>query len=174
MEDTTEFKLPVFEKPKKGPKKIEKELLPRINREVPCAYCETIKTLNPDQYQKRFDYFGSADAIGRHFKCQECETKEQTNPFLFWLTHSEVFYNVVRELRPVFQDILDNKIDIPTFISRNNEILNRNKIFAPNFDLQVENGRPVGFKINFPMIGNLLIYPLEHWKEKKIVFENLG
>lgn len=175
MENTTKFDLPDFskkEKKSKVVKTVEKPVLSRINREIKCVYCEAVKTLNPDQYQKRFDYFGSEDAVSRHFQCQVCETEEKDNPFKFWFIHSPVVNNMVNELRGVFQSFVDQQIDVQTFINRCNSILNGNRIFVPNFDMTVENGLPEGFRINFPFVGNVLIRPLKHWLAEKIVIES--
>jgi hypothetical protein len=175
MENTTTFKVPDFEaKPQKPGKKIEKELLTRINRDVKCAFCEQTKLLNPDQYQKRFDYYGSEDAIARNFQCQVCETQENTNPFRFWFDHSLVVNDLANDLKPIFRSFINGPKTGNEVVKLQNEthdLLRENHIQAPNFEFLVRNGLPEGIKFNFPFIGLVVIKPLEYKKENKVIVE---
>ena len=180
MNKTTELVIPDFskkeEKPKKGrppspPKTVEKEVLPRTNREVKCAYCEATKILNPDQYQKRFDYFGSDDAVARHFQCQDCETAENTNPFRFWFTHSPIVNNMALRLKPVFETYVMEP-NPQRLQDDTHTIMIENGIRPPNYAFVIENGLPEGLTINFPFVGVVTIRPKEFRMEKKIVIDN--
>jgi hypothetical protein len=172
MEKTTKFELPDFsEKKKRGPKPskvIEKHLLASVNREVKCAYCGEIKILNPNQYQKRFDFFGSEDAIPKYFKCQPCETLENTNPIRFWFIHGSIVNEVANNLKTVFEDFIEGRINVNDLQIRNADILDANNISKENRELLVENGKPEGFKFNFPFVGTVEIHPMDFRIEKKI------
>ncbi len=173
MENTTEIKLPDFkkEKPKKTPKVVEKEILPRSNREVKCAYCSAAKTLNPDQYQKRYDYFGSEEAVERHFQCQECETAENTNPIRFAFEHSTLVNTLAIRLKPIFETFTfspKSGNDVLRLQNETTQLLNEYAITPKNFEFQVENKLPEALKINFPFVGDVVIRPKEYLVAKKI------
>ena len=180
MENKTTFEVPDFskEKAKKpGPKQktttVEKPLLPSINREVKCAFCEDIKILNPVQYQKRFDYFGSEEAIARHFQCQECETSEKTNPFLFGLKHNDIVNNLANNIKPIFERYINSgkqQTDVMALQQETDQVLSNAKVFPPNFEFIIA-GVPDGLKINFPFVVKVIIKPLEYSKVKKISIE---
>jgi hypothetical protein len=183
MENKTTFELPVFEKESKekgkpGPKQkattVEKPLLPSINREVKCVYCEESRTMGPAPYQKKFDYYGSEEAIARHFQCQECETAEKTNPFKFHLEHSDVVNNLANNIRPIFERYNNSgkqQQDVLNLQSYTDQVLGQAKVFAPNYEFLITNGLPDGLKINFPFVGKVIIRPLEFTKVKKISVE---
>lgn len=178
MSKTTELILPDFgkkeeivkEDKRKGPrppKVIEKEVLPRSNRNVECAFCGTSKTLNPDQYQKRFDYFGSDDGVEQNFQCQDCETSENNNPFRFWFSHNPIVNNMALRLRPIFETYTIDRNALK-LQDETSVVLNECGIRPPNYTFLIENGLPAGLTINFPFIGNVLIKPKEYRLVEKI------
>lgn len=183
MENKTTFEVPEFDnevkgKNKPGPRQknttIDKPLLPSINREVKCSYCDEIRMMGPAPYQKKFDYYGSEDAVARHFQCQECETAEKTNPFAFGLHHNDIVNTLANNLRPVFERYINSgKQNSDAIALQNNTdmVLNQAKIFHPNYEYIIINGLPDGIKINFPFVGKVIIRPLEYTKVKKIAVE---
>jgi hypothetical protein len=176
MENTTEIQLPDFKKEKlektpKPKKVVEKEILPRSNREVKCAYCGAVKTLNPDQYQKRFDYFGSEEAVERHFQCQECETAENTNPIRFAFDHSTLVNTLAIRLKPVFETFTfspKTNNDVLRLQNETTQLLTEYAVTAKNFEFIIENKLPEALKINFPFVGDVVIRPKEYLVAKKI------
>jgi hypothetical protein len=176
MEDISKFEIPDFSpkqrgRKKQGPKKIEKEVLPRTNRWTKCAFCQLDRVHNPDQYQKRFDYFGSEEGILRNWKCQDCETEEKTNPFKFWFKHSDVINDLANEMKKIFESFLSDR-DALKFQNTIIPLFDKNGIKEPNFKLITNDGSPEGLHINFPFVGNVLIKPLEYRLVDKIQISN--
>jgi len=147
--------------------KTDIENLPKVNRTIPCAYCETDKILNPHQYEKRIAYFGNHDAVLRHFKCQECETSENENPFSFNLRHSQIAFQLANELKSCFErfNVSGNALVIQSEVA---SILSKNGISAKNHSFVMKDNKAQSLKINFPFIGDVLISPLEFRKDKKV------
>ena len=179
MENTTKFNLPDFNAPKEEPKKrgpkqakttVEKPVLPRVNRYTKCAFCQQERVHNPDQYQKRFDYFGSDEAILRHWKCQDCETEEKDNPIKFWFKHSSVVNDIANSLKPVFETFVQDR-NVQRLQDDTVSVLTSNKIFAPNFEFLIANQLPDGLKINFPFIGNVIVRPMRYLINEKVTID---
>jgi len=116
MEPTTEFVIPTItpkpellletggdNTPSKSKKTKDKDKLARINRQVRCIHCDSIRILNPDQYEAYFAYWGNEDKINRNFVCQPCDSAKKENPFKFWLKYSEQTKKLLKTLRATFE-----------------------------------------------------------------------
>lgn len=173
---TDKITLPDFSKEKekkagRPPKYGTKKVLPRTNRWIKCAFCKTDRVLNPDQYQRQFDYHGSEDSILNHWKCQECVVAEQDNPFKFWFDRSDKLNIFAQALKKIFETYIVDK-DGSKFQNSIIPLLDANHIKEPNYQLLTKDGLPEGLHINFPFVGNVVIKPLEYLLEKKITIVN--
>lgn len=164
MEDINKINLPVLKK-KPGRKpttnKIEKELLPRINRDLFCIYCESEKTLNPDQYQALFDLYGSDEKIKDEFFCKPCEMQMKKNPFRFWTIYGDGYKNLIKNLKTTF-DIYRTSArsmeDAGALQSMSVNFLKECNIREPNFEFIIKDAVPMGMCVkNVPFVGDILL-----------------
>lgn len=180
MENTSEFIVPIIanKKAKKvAVKKPTKEIieerarLPRTNRTIPCVFCHQEKTLNPDQYQARYDYWGDEDKLQREFQCKECEMLAKANPVRFGLEHGELLLNLTRKIRAAFEvfnassrgndDVIALQNMVNSFLSEvhidtrsavyGTEPFGQNQITAKTLKIN-----------NIPFVGTITLQPYEH------------
>jgi hypothetical protein len=157
----------------------ERARLPRTNRTIPCAFCHQDKTLNPDQYQARYDFWGDEDKLQREFQCKECDMSAKTNPVRFWLEHSELLYLLTRKVRAAFEvfnassrgndDVVALQNMVNSFLSEvhidprlavyGTEPFAQNKITVKTLKLN-----------NIPFVGTITLQPYEN-TEHRIKFE---
>lgn len=81
--------------------------LSRVNRTIPCSTCDTPKILNPNQYQSRYDYWGSEEKLKKHFICKECDMEMKTNPIKFWYKRGEILQELCKHVKIAF-DLFNN------------------------------------------------------------------
>lgn len=186
LEDTNTINIPDFsEQPKKfNPldnlrkrKVVEKELLPKRNRDICCSFCGTTKTLNPTQYQAYFDYWGDEDKIARNFICQPCDTYRKDNPFKFWLEYSEQSKKLSKKLKAIFEIYASSQKTDQDKLSFNNMFNNTLQEFniwftenwGTNCELLTENKLPIGAKVKkFPFIDQ--VFEIRPYETKFIKF----
>lgn len=176
MEDTSKFNTPEFsnvvveEKPKRDNLKEyrEKKKLSKINRSIPCVFCETERILNPTQYQAYFDYWGDEDKIKRNFICQPCETKQNDNPFAFWINHHEKTRKLLKGLKAIFEVYkasTRSNGEVKTLQDTTISLLKENRISDGNMEFIIENQLPVGVRIrNMPFVGTIEMKPYNEIK----------
>lgn len=158
--------------PKKETKKIAnaRDRLPRLNREVKCAYCETIKILNPDQYQLLFDIHGSEDNISSSFMCKPCEMESRNNPIKFWSIHGDFwgpFSREAKEIMDAFNSSHKTQQDL-TVLQQIIASKLQTLYVTSNFLILLDRDHTArGIRIeNFPFIGNIDLKVYEHKKNK--------
>lgn len=162
MENINTIDLPVLQKKpgrKQKNKIIEKEVLPRTNRDLSCIYCESEKILNPDQYQALFDLYGSEEKIKDEFYCKPCEMQMKKNPFSFWTIYSDHYKNLIKNLRTAF-DIYKTSsrslADANALQNMSLSFLKECKIKEPNFEFIIKDTVPVGMWIkSVPFVGDV-------------------
>lgn len=142
---------------------VEKQSLPRVNRTLGCIYCQTEKILNPDQYQKLFDVYESDEKIKEEFYCKPCEMHMKKNPYLFWAKNGEIFHDLAKNLRTVFDQFASSQRspnDASVLQRSCSEILTRNKISFDNvaFISNATTNIPESLVIkNLPFVGEVIV-----------------
>lgn len=181
MENIDQILLPdMAKKPEKVPKPRKtsqtpltevKERLPKTNRNVECAYCNTVKILNPVQYQLLFDIHGSDDKITQEYMCKSCEMTMRGNPIKFWITHGELLHDLCRKLKGSFDTFKQNRNSVElqqTAVA----MMHSANVYEPNFQFIIEDGNPVGMAIlRFPFVGQITLKVYEQRKNRIIIRE---
>lgn len=142
--------------------------LSKVNRVLPCIFCETERILNPTQYQAYFDYWGDEDKIKRNFICQPCDTQQKENPFSFWLINHDNIRKLSRGLKAIFEVYKSSPKsyeDGLSLQSMTNHLVSENKINVENIEFILQNKLPTGLKIkNMPFVGAFEILPYNETK----------
>ncbi len=158
----------------------ERPRLPRTNREVPCIYCGDIRTLNPDQYQSYFDYWGTEEKITRNFECKPCEILRTANPFSFHLIYSEQTRKFIKGLKAIFELYKSSpkgQDDVTSLQNMTNTMAAEYSMFTGDFNsncefvIDPEKRLPNGLKVkNFPFVGSIEFAPYNSAVSDKIKF----
>lgn len=157
---------PTLDKPKKEKKAKEiktieevRERLPRVNREIQCIHCRDLKTLNPDQYQSYFDYWGSIEKVEREFYCKTCDVAMKENPFKFWTFHGDNFKRLGKYLKSCFENYRKsnrNQEDLVSLQNMSLHFLHEADVREPNYEFVIVDSLPHAMKIkNIPFVGNI-------------------
>lgn len=176
MEDIKKIELPVFPKKlgrKAKIKTIEKQLLPRINRDLVCIYCNSDKILNPDQYQALFDLYGDETKIQQEFYCKPCEMVMKKNPFIFWTLYGEGFKQLFKNLKTTF-DVYKSSSrsveDATALQSMTVNFLKECKIKEPNFEFIINEKIPTGMIIkSVPFVGDVHLNVYESGNDRIVI-----
>lgn len=170
MEDINKITIPNLEK-KVGRKQknnkitVEKNLLSRINRELDCIYCESKKTLNPDQYQALFDLHSNEEKIKEEFFCKPCEMQMKKNPFKFWTIYGDNYKNLLKNLKTTFDIYKTSNRSLEDANALQNmtiSFLKESNISEPNFEFIITDKIPTGMIIkNVPFVGRIYLHVYE-------------
>lgn len=179
MENIDDLILPEsIKKPKKTTRKkskpktikTDKTVLARTNREVPCAYCQETRVLNPDQYQRYFDYYGSEDKLKKEFVCKSCDMAMQDDPHTFWAKHSlgsKSFASLGKEIKDIidmFKGSSRTPQDLQVFNRQVSDKVTEYHIKPENLEFVIDRASnlPIMLKIsNLPFIGKITLKPYE-------------
>lgn len=178
MEELNKIILPEFskktqEEKKKPLKKIpnSRERLGKTNREVKCSYCQTLKILNPSQYQSLFDFYGSEEKVEENYMCKPCDMDAKENPIKFWSLHGDFWNPLLKDLKDLFDAFNESNKSRNDFVTLQQIVAKKllSVHIASEFTLLLERDNTArGIQLKkFPFIGTLNLKIYEQ-KEKRI------
>ncbi len=124
-----------------------------MNRNLRCIDCFETKWIHQNQWRKRMEKYGTGAKIKRNFRCRNCNTLLNNDPFGYYMRYGKPMKKIRASIRSFFREYRKTG-DLVTLERSIHEILEENNI--PTSDIRYDIS-PDGKRLHKIIIGN---YPI--------------